>query len=83
VDYYRNSRNPVVARLFWSEHKPKFPTNRWLDSYLDRHCRDTHRLEAVGGHIDPRFVENMAGSQTGCLPYDIVTKGAQFMQSKI
>jgi hypothetical protein len=63
VDHHRNFGNPVVARLFRSEHKSKLPANRQLDSYFDRHRRHTRRFEPVKDHIDPRFVENRRGGQ--------------------
>ena len=44
MDYYRDSSNPVAARLFWFERKFKIPKNRQLDPYSDRYCRDTDHI---------------------------------------
>ena len=66
MDYYRNSCNPLVARLFWPEDKPKFPANRRLDPYPDRDCRHPHYFETVGDHVDLQFVRDKRGGQTGC-----------------
>ena len=52
MEYYRASGNPVAARLFQSGHKSKDSTNRRLDSYFDRFCRHTHRVERVEDRID-------------------------------
>ena len=52
MDDYRDSGNPVDARLFRSGHKSKDSANRRLDSYFDRFCRHTHRVERVEDRID-------------------------------
>ena len=73
VDYRCNSINPVAARIFRSEHKPKLPANRQLDPCSDRHRSDPRYLETVGNRLvlDPRFVENRRGGQAGCLSLHI------------
>jgi hypothetical protein len=82
VDYYRDSGNPVAARLFRPEHKSKDSTNRWLDTYFDRYRRHTRCIEPVGGGVDLPSVENRSGSQTGYRSYNMVTKMARLMQSE-
>ena len=52
MDYHRNSGNSVVARLFGSEHKPKLPTNRWLDPHSDRYRCHTHYLASPWGNVN-------------------------------
>lgn len=61
MDYRCNSINPVAARLFRSEHKPKLPANRRLDPYSDRHRGDSRYFEVIGDRLvlDPRFVEEL------------------------
>ena len=67
MDYHCNSINPVAVRLFRSEHQPKLPANRQLDSHSARYCRYPNCFEAVGGRVDPLFVENRRGCQISCL----------------
>lgn len=61
MDYHRNSSSAVVARLFWSEHKPELPENRQLDPSFDRYRCHSRRFEPVGDRVNPRYVENMKG----------------------
>jgi len=49
MDYYRDSSNPVAARLFWFERKFKIPKNRQLDPYSDRYRHHTHHIAAPWG----------------------------------
>jgi hypothetical protein len=53
VDYRRNSRDPVAARLLRAEHKSKLPANWRLDSYSDRRRCDPH-------HIAPSWCDVIA-----------------------
>ena len=83
MDYHCNSSNPVAARLFGWKHKSKLSENRQLDSHSACYCSHPNRSERVGHHLDPGFVENRRGSQTGHLftrnirPVDMGTKVAQ------
>ena len=63
MDYRRNSRNPVAARLLGWKHKPKLPENRQLDPCFDRYCRHPHHFETVGDRLvlDPRFASKQEG----------------------
>ena len=51
VGYHCNSSHPVAAWLSRSEHQPKVPANRRMDSHADRYRRHTHHIAPPWGVV--------------------------------